>query len=79
MENYLIRWHSNGERDFSFISLIGTSRTGPVVQAVALLPDGALLVSTLEGLKSPTWAAENSVSRSQLSPDELTRSGVGPV
>jgi hypothetical protein len=44
----LIRWHSDGERDVNFSSRIGSNRGGPAVQAIARLPDGALLVSTLE-------------------------------
>jgi hypothetical protein len=45
-EHQLIRWDSNGRRDFNFNSVIGTDFVGPTVQAIALLPDGALLVST---------------------------------
>jgi hypothetical protein len=44
----LIHWHSDGERDVNFSSRIGSNRGGPAVQAIARLPDGALLVSTLE-------------------------------
>lgn len=47
-DHQLIRWQSSGRLDFNFSSVIGTNAAGPVVQAVALLPDGALLVSTLE-------------------------------
>jgi hypothetical protein len=45
-EHQLIRWDSNGRRDFNFNCVIGTDSVGPTVQAIALLPDGALLVST---------------------------------
>jgi uncharacterized delta-60 repeat protein len=44
----LIRWDSIGRLDYNFQSVIGTHVTGPHVQAVGLLPDGALLVSTLK-------------------------------
>jgi hypothetical protein len=47
-DHQLIRWDSNGRLNFNFNSVIGTNPVGPVVQAVALLPDGALLVSTLK-------------------------------
>jgi uncharacterized delta-60 repeat protein len=42
----LIRWDPVGRRDYNFKSVLGTHITGPRVQAVALLPGGALLVST---------------------------------
>jgi len=47
-DHQLIRWDANGRLDFNFNSVIGTNPVGPIVQAVALLPDGALLVSTLK-------------------------------
>jgi len=43
----LIRWHVDGRRDYDFKSRLGSEADGPFVQALALMPDGAMLVATI--------------------------------
>jgi hypothetical protein len=70
----LIRWHPNGRRDFDFHSVIGTTSTGPHIQAVALLPDGAVLVSTLKyGTISETPSPEEARRLARIPPDADSR------